>query len=129
MSDLVIFAFGKRQVRTAGTFEAPLFCAADVCEVLGYSDVSQACERLDQDEVSQIGAENGSRRVLYAGPEIKAHVIEIAQTGVKVAKISTSWSEWRAHMDTIYRDAPLQLSMMRPVRRVTGKNDTGKGAA
>lgn len=40
MSGLQTFDFGGRTVRTAGTHEAPLFCAADVCAVLGLSDVS-----------------------------------------------------------------------------------------
>lgn len=71
-----VFAFGDRKVRTAGTHEAPLFCAGDTCEVLGYRDVSQACERLDQDDVVQLGAEKGSQRVLYVGANANMYVTE-----------------------------------------------------
>lgn len=49
-----VFDFGGRKVRTAGTHDAPLFCAADVCAVLEISDVSDACERLDGDELASI---------------------------------------------------------------------------
>ncbi len=73
---LQVFDFGGRKVRTEGTHESPLFCAADVCAVLGYADVSQACEKLDQDESVQVGAENGSRRVLYSGPNANMFVTE-----------------------------------------------------
>lgn len=71
-----VFAFGDRKVRTAGTHDAPLFCAADVCAVLEYADVSQACEKLDQEDVVQIGAEKGSRRVLYVGQNANMYVTE-----------------------------------------------------
>lgn len=50
MTSLQVFAFGDRKVRTAGTHEAPLFCAADVCAVLGYEKPRAAYARLDQDE-------------------------------------------------------------------------------
>lgn len=51
-----IFEFGGRKVRTAGTPEAPLFSAADVCLILGITDSAQACGRLDQDEVEQVAS-------------------------------------------------------------------------
>jgi prophage antirepressor-like protein len=58
VSDLVkpaqgvhVFAFGGQQVRTAGTFDAPLFCAADVCAILTLGDVRRACERIDPEDV------------------------------------------------------------------------------
>jgi prophage antirepressor-like protein len=54
MSGIQVFEFGGRKVRTTGTFEAPLFCAADVCAILELSDVARACERLDQDEVHEV---------------------------------------------------------------------------
>lgn len=74
MTDLIklpvaaqVFDFGGRKVRTAGTHAAPLFCAADVCAVLGISDVSDACSRLDGDELEavQIKTERGSSRSNY----------------------------------------------------------------
>jgi prophage antirepressor-like protein len=75
VSDLVVFDFSGRKVRTAGTPEAPLFCAADVCDALGMSDTAKACERLDQDEVEEVASKQpipntdarakGGRRALY----------------------------------------------------------------
>ena len=47
-----VFDFGGAKVRTAGTPDAPLFCAADVCEVLTLGHVSKACERIDQEDVA-----------------------------------------------------------------------------
>jgi prophage antirepressor-like protein len=71
-----VYRFGNHEVRTAGSWDAPLFCAADVCSVLGYVDVSQACERLDQDEVEKIEAEKGSQRTLYRGPNANMYLTE-----------------------------------------------------
>lgn len=50
MTTMQVFAFGDRKVRTSGTHDAPLFCAADVCAVLGYEKPTAAYARLDQDE-------------------------------------------------------------------------------
>ena len=61
---LQAFEFGAKAVRVAGTPEAPLFCAADVCEILTLGNVSKACERLDQDEVvmaAHAAAENSHK--------------------------------------------------------------------
>lgn len=55
MSGLVVFDFGGRKVRTAGTMEVPLFCASDVCFVLGISNVGDALSRLRAGEKSNIG--------------------------------------------------------------------------
>ena len=46
MNELTLFNFDGKAVRTLGTFNDPWFVAADVCEILGLSDVSQAVERL-----------------------------------------------------------------------------------
>jgi prophage antirepressor-like protein len=259
---ITVFEFGGRKVRTAGTFDAPLFCAADVCEILTLGDVSCACERLDQDEVElvagpaknsheRVGPGTGTRayKVLYVtesglyalilgcikpeakvfrkwitsevlpeirkrgyydaievaqrkqtalllescfplapakakpifsglisallkmrnepqvgnppwapllaniiydlaipvkgqqekrrelspnpngsrvdhamfSDEVRAHVIEVAQGGIVLAKNSHSWDEWRACMDVAYRNAPLQLSLLTPVRRLPAR--------
>lgn len=72
---LQVFAFGGKVVRTAGTPETPLFCASDVCEILTLGDVSCACERLDQDEVTlteHAAAQNSHERVT-AGPKRRAY--------------------------------------------------------
>ena len=45
-----IFTFQKRQVRVAGTPDNPLICAADVCEILGFSNSRQAIAGFPDDE-------------------------------------------------------------------------------
>jgi prophage antirepressor-like protein len=48
------FSFGSTTLRTAGTPEAPLFSAADICDGLGLDNVGHACSRLDDDEKTRI---------------------------------------------------------------------------
>lgn len=266
MGDLQTFDFGGRTVRTAGTHDAPLFCAADVCDSLAIEDAGKAVNRLDSEEVEIVdfigAAKKGSHAVVVRGsqanvyvtesglyslifqsrkpeakafkkwvtsevlpairrqgyysalesqqqkttaellaacfpsapakakpifsdliaallkmrnepqignppwapmlasiiygyaipvegqqqmrralnanpdgshvdhamfaPEVKAHVLDVARAGVALAKNSNSWNEWRARMDTAFHDAPLQLSLMTPVRRLPAPK---KGAA
>jgi len=45
-----IFTFQHRPVRVAGTPDNPLFCAADVCAVLGFSSPNQSIANLPDDE-------------------------------------------------------------------------------
>lgn len=70
------FEFGTHRVRMAGTADAPLFCAADVCKVLGLADTASSCRRLDQDEVHEVASKQpirqtgttagmGGRKALY----------------------------------------------------------------
>lgn len=257
MSGLQVFDFGGVKVRAAGTADAPLFCAADVCSVLALDDVAKACLRLDQDEVEEVpqkmhnptsggtgrpalyvnesglfslilgsrkpearafkkwvtsevlpeirrrgyydalevhqrkttaqllaacfplapakakplfsdlisallkmrheerltgnppwapllaqlvydwaipvDGQQQERRRLNAdrtadkpdhsmfSEELRAHVESVARVGVAMALNSNSWNEWRARMDVAFHDAPLQLSMRMPVRRLTPK--------
>lgn len=75
MTELTVFQFGAKKVRTAGTSEAPLFHATDVCIALGMTDTAKACERLDQDEVEEVASKQpipntnpragGGRKSLY----------------------------------------------------------------
>lgn len=255
MSGLQVFEFGGARVRTAGTHEAPLFCAADVCDVLGIQNVSQACSQLDADELESVQHTIGRKpatfvtesglyaliinsrkpeakafkkwvtaevlpairkqgyysaveaaqqrttkellaacfplapakakpifselisellkmrqephvgnpawapllaRIVYElaipvegqqaerrarnanpdgshvdhamfAPEVREHVMNVARVGVALAKNSSSWSEWRARMETAFRNAPLQLSLITPVRRLPA--GPKKGAA
>src|SRR5690606_15390080 len=76
VTTMQVFAFGDRKVRTAGTHDAPLFCAADACAVRAHCHVAQACEKLDQEDVVQIGAERGSRPLLYVGQNANMDVTE-----------------------------------------------------
>lgn len=60
-----VFDFGHCKVRTAGTFDAPLFCAADVCDVLAITDSAQACARLRQGDVQPVQHGIGRKPALY----------------------------------------------------------------
>lgn len=66
---IAVYEFGDHKVRTAGSVDEPLFCAADVCAILALGNVPQACGRLDQDEVELIQHQNSeksvSKKVLY----------------------------------------------------------------
>jgi prophage antirepressor-like protein len=73
---LQVFEFGSHQVRTAGTHDAPLFCAADVCAALGIVDAQQACGRLDSDDTEIIQHQKGHKRVSYGGPNPTVYVTE-----------------------------------------------------
>ncbi len=252
MSDLQVFEFGGARVRTAGTHEAPLFCAADACAVLSIANVGNVLSRLKQNDIENIvtadvqGKNRGIAYVTEAGlyklvmksrkpeaeafvdwitgevlpairkqgyysaieaaqrqttkqllaacfplapapakpifsdlisallkmrnepqvgnpawapllaqivyelaipvagqqptrralngtpngshvdhamfsPELKAHVLDVARGGIVLAKNSTSWGEWRARMETAYRNAPLQLALLTPIRRLPPK--------
>lgn len=46
ITSIIAFNFGGKDVRTAGTFERPLFIAADVCRVLGINKSRDALLRL-----------------------------------------------------------------------------------
>lgn len=67
MIDIVTFDFRDNHVRTAGTSEAPLFCAADVCAALGIENASQACGKLDQDETElvYVGHSSGRKHAVF----------------------------------------------------------------
>jgi prophage antirepressor-like protein len=45
-----VFVYEDRPLRTAGTVDAPLFVAADVCRCLELADTEVALRRLDEDE-------------------------------------------------------------------------------
>jgi prophage antirepressor-like protein len=47
---VLIFDYGEAHIRCGGTADKPWFVAKDVCDVLGLANVSQALERLDDDE-------------------------------------------------------------------------------
>ena len=66
MNTLQTYSFHDRPVRVAGTPEDPLFCAADVCQVLGLGNPSMATAKLDDDEkgISSIDTLGGEQQVL-----------------------------------------------------------------
>ncbi len=51
--DVTVFLFEGAHVRTVGTEDAPLFCAKDVCDILGLKNPSVAVAALDEDERSK----------------------------------------------------------------------------
>lgn len=54
MSDSIVksvFEFSGHNLRVAGTADRPLFRASDVCQMIGVANVTDACNRLDQDEI------------------------------------------------------------------------------
>jgi prophage antirepressor-like protein len=72
-----VFEFGDSKVRTAGTFGVPLFCAADVCEVLGIERADAAVNRLDQDDVEITEpVKKGSRAVVVSGEHANVYLTE-----------------------------------------------------
>lgn len=62
MTDLAIFEFSGRKVRTAGTHEAPLFCAEDVCGVLEIVSWRDAVNRLPQGDVEIVSVQRESSK-------------------------------------------------------------------
>lgn len=57
-----LFTFGGTQIRVLGTPEAPLFCAADVCGVLGIVNSRDAALGMDTDETITVGNADGNPR-------------------------------------------------------------------
>lgn len=64
-TSIQVFEFKGATFRTAGTVDAPLFCAEDVCAALHIGDAAQACTRLDQDEIERIQHGIGRKPALY----------------------------------------------------------------
>jgi len=57
-----LFTFQQHQVRVAGTPDKPLFCAADVCEILGIENSRDAIASLDADEKITVANSDGNPR-------------------------------------------------------------------
>jgi len=57
-----IFTFQNRQVRVAGTPDHPIFCAVDVCEILGIENSRDAIASLDADEKITVANSDGNPR-------------------------------------------------------------------
>jgi hypothetical protein len=55
-----VYSFKGHAVRTAGTWDRPLFCAADVCAVLGIENSRDAVARLDAEDVELVSVEHAS---------------------------------------------------------------------
>lgn len=58
---------GQHPVRIAGTFEKPLFCAKDVCSILGIEKYRDAVGRLDSDQGCPVILDTlgGKQRVIF----------------------------------------------------------------
>jgi prophage antirepressor-like protein len=61
MTSLTQFAFNSQQVRIVSINNEPWFVATDVCEILEIRNVSQAINRLDDDEKDTIILNEGNR--------------------------------------------------------------------
>jgi prophage antirepressor-like protein len=68
MTALQVFDFRGQKVRTAGDFDRPLFCAADVCAVLAIANVGDALGRLAANDVEHVvttDVQGKNRRISY----------------------------------------------------------------
>jgi prophage antirepressor-like protein len=54
-------AFEGATIRLAGTPDQPLFCAVDVCGVLGLTQTTRALENLDDDELTLLKVTSGGQ--------------------------------------------------------------------
>lgn len=61
MTEIVPFDYGTTQVRTVLIDDEPWFVGADVCKVLGITDVGQAVQRVDQPDRCQIRIRSGEQ--------------------------------------------------------------------
>ena len=62
------FNFGSTVVRTAGTFDDPIFCVKDVCSILGVKNHLNKVALLDQDEklsIQSLDAQNRTRPTTF----------------------------------------------------------------
>jgi prophage antirepressor-like protein len=72
MNELQIYTFQNRNVRVAGSPDAPLFVAADVCRILDLTDVTSALRGLEDDEkgpliVRTLGGDQSMNAVTESG--------------------------------------------------------------
>lgn len=69
MNDLMVFSFDQNKVRTVVLDGQPWFVAADVCSALGIQNVSQAVDKLDDDERSMfnIGRQGATNIINESG--------------------------------------------------------------
>ena len=60
MNDLQIFEFENKNIRTVVKDNQPWFVGKDICDVLSIKNITQAMNRLDEDERSMfnIGRQN-----------------------------------------------------------------------
>jgi prophage antirepressor-like protein len=68
MADQIVsFDFSGFEVRALGTWDAPVFIAADVCRVLGIANISDACSSLDEDEkgIATVDTPGGAQDLLH----------------------------------------------------------------
>lgn len=68
MSDLIPFEFEGKKLRTAGTWDAPLFHGGDLCALLGFANPRQAlASHCEKDDVQKLDAlsSGGKQKVNY----------------------------------------------------------------
>jgi prophage antirepressor-like protein len=109
---LTTFQFGNFPIRTAGTPDAPLFRAQDVCQALGIADAADACKRLDSDEQELIRVETGSGR---------KHATYVNESGLYALILGSRKPEAKAFKRWV-------TSEVLPAIRKTGKYESSKVA-
>jgi prophage antirepressor-like protein len=82
MSDLTVFEFGSHKVRTAGTAEAPLFCAADVCAVLDIANSRDAISRLREAERTTVGNTDTGKNAAKRGTPPRQPRVYVNEAGL-----------------------------------------------
>lgn len=91
MSSLSKFNFNSQELRTSGTPDGPLFCLADVCNILDLGNPSKTSYRVDSDYIttSNIVTSNGTVEMLFVN---EAGLYEVIFTSRKPeAKAFKKW--------------------------------------
>lgn len=95
-----VFVFNGRKVRTAGTSESPLFCAADVCSILGIENVGNAVARLRDLEKASIRNADEGKNAAKKGPP-RPPMIYVTEPGLYKLVFSSRKSEAEAFQDWV----------------------------
>lgn len=101
MTDLVVFDFGGHKVRTAGTPEAPLFCATDVCAVLGIENSRDAVARLRDNERTTVGSTDTGKNTAKRGVPPRQPIVYVTEPGLYKLIFSSRKSEATAFQDWV----------------------------
>jgi prophage antirepressor-like protein len=76
------FEFGGKRIRTAGTPDAPLFCAADVCAVLGIANVGDAVSRLRDAERTPIASADARQNTGKTRGLVRQPAVYVTEPGL-----------------------------------------------
>lgn len=76
------FEFGGKKIRTAGTPDAPLFCAADVCAVLDISNSRDAISRLREAERTSVASTDTGKNTAKRGSPPRQPMVYVTEPGL-----------------------------------------------